>query len=801
MSYGSRSLMVDLTDDYDVSDDSNERDTSLIRQFFDLTMDSDDESEAIVIDSDYDSDSPKIEDVKDEDAKHTYQQQEFRPPSKKSRTSQELRNGPILYPFEVLDHWPEHDLQPGTSVELKGEGGKDGDFVRIQEIIVDSSKDHDNILLRGQLLRRAKYVGGVLGTARIGGQTIGGKMKRDLNELALLFDVDKDDPRPPEEQSLVTVSLSDVLCTRRIVFTHEAFPRRSFRETTTLNRQDPHHEILKQSVKETGILVCRYVFLEYYKDARQRLASKKRSREACLRRIFMTESDFPTSRSEQVSQGDNQARRRDEQQSEPSRRVKNAVKKRKITYGSGFCGAGGDCQGAVLGGATVKYGFDMDEAACESFHLNHPSAKIHCLEAADYPPPGEDDSCDIFHLSPPCDYFSPNHTYAGRNDEANTRAMFYTYEKLMSAKPRVHTQENTFGLDSHHPEYFGTLIQEIVRAGYNIRWKVDQFAEHGLASSRKRVVIIAARIGVPIPEFPKASYGPPGSSLKRYRTIHDAISKIPDSASWHNHQRPYKIPQPTYDARTAMAKCITRNGGTTPHPSGLRPFTPREMANLQGFPEWYEFVGNGGTGITQVKKQIGNAIPPQVWAVYIRSIVDTLEKFDSGLIDETGRLIKTEEHVKREEAGHLSGFSTPFRKCIKPGTLSTPSGSNSTRTFSNSSSRFSDPFSTPSNPSSTFINTSTASSQPSLSNGSLYRMSPSPAPRNRKIRAFTENYLELSPEPTGRFKRGFSTFDTRPSPFKRKIDPIDLTGERKRAKAKMEDAIDLTEETKIGDNF
>ncbi|QDS77954.1 hypothetical protein FKW77_001612 [Venturia effusa] len=795
MSGSSRSVTVDLTDDCDDYDDWNGAEKSMIDQFVDLTVDSDDNSEAIIIDSDYDSDSPRIQNIDDEDRSHAYQRAEPTSSSKKPRRRQELRNGSITAPFEVLDHWPEHGLKPGMTVELKGKDGKDGDFVRIQDIMLNTTKDVDNILIRGQLLRRAKYVGAFAGSERVGGQTIGGKMKRDLNELALLFDVDKDDCRPPEEQSLVTVPLSDFLRVRRVVFTHEPFPRRSFRETISLSYKYPDHEARKKSVKEREVLVCRYAFLEYYEDARHRLAPKRRSKEACLRRIFMSDSQFSSPQPGTSSNVQN------EQASRHPGRDKKVVKKRKITYGSGCCGAGGDSQGAILGGASLKYGWDKDSSACESFSLNHPRAKVYCREAAEFPLPGEDDSCDILHLSWPCDYFSSNHTRAGRNDEANTRAMFYTYEKLMSAKPRIHTQENTFGLDSHHPEYFGTLVQEIVRAGYNIRWKVDQFADHGLASSRKRVVIVASRIGVPLPEFPKPSHGPAGSGLQRYRTIHDAISKIPDTASWHlGHTSPYATPKPAFNARTALARCITRNGGKTPHPSGLRTFTPREMANLQGFPEWYEFVGNGGTGITEVREQIGNAIPPQVWARYIKSIVNTLEKFDAGEIDESGRPI-----VKRDAVGSSYGLITPSRRTINLETRPTLRSSGASG-FSTPSSRPSSGALSPSSAASSNPSPPSSHSSTSSSLRNLHRINPNPSPSPspsaapHKPHRWSEESQTLSPSPnpfepgapSTRMKHEIPSRESRPSPFKRKIEPIDLTGERKKVKVKKQEVIDLT---------
>lgn len=90
--------------------------TSIFDGFVDLTMDSDNESDAIIIDSDYESDVERNQiDVP-----------QCQPPLvSKIKKKCDLRNGPIAHPFEVLDHWPEHDLRPGKTVEIKSKDGKD----------------------------------------------------------------------------------------------------------------------------------------------------------------------------------------------------------------------------------------------------------------------------------------------------------------------------------------------------------------------------------------------------------------------------------------------------------------------------------------------------------------------------------------------------------------------------------------------------------------------------------------------------------------------------------------------------
>jgi hypothetical protein len=90
-----------------------------------------------------------------------------------------------------------------------------------------------------------------------------------------------------------------------------------------------------------------------------------------------------------------------------------------------------------------------------------------------------------------------------------------------------------------------------------------------------------------------------------------------------------------YDGRVTTAKCITTKGGDNYHPSGLRNFTLREFASMQMFPDDYWFSGSK----TRIIKQIGNAIPPKIWMLYVKRIVQTLEDFDDGKIDSAGNPI------------------------------------------------------------------------------------------------------------------------------------------------------------------
>lgn len=80
------------------------------------------------------------------------------------------------------------------------------------------------------------------------------------------------------------------------------------------------------------------------------------------------------------------------------------------------------------------------------------------------------------------------------------------------------------------------------------------------------------------------------------------------------------------------------------HPSGLRPFTPRELACLQTFPVTHDFAGS----VFQKKKQIGNAVPPVLAEALLREVRKAMEKAD-------GERSKKAEDVKKAKKAKKAG--------------------------------------------------------------------------------------------------------------------------------------------------
>lgn len=130
-----------------------------------------------------------------------------------------------------------------------------------------------------------------------------------------------------------------------------------------------------------------------------------------------------------------------------------------------------------------------------------------------------------------------------------------------------------------------------------------------------------------MPPFPKPTHGPPGSDLLPYRTVRMCISNIPPDTTDHDVQGALSRglrsgPKAPFNSNS-LARTITCGGGELNyHPSGQRRYTNRELASLQTFPLSYKF------GQKEVKKQIGNAVPPLLSKAIFREIIKSLQRTD-----------------------------------------------------------------------------------------------------------------------------------------------------------------------------
>ncbi|KAI8934820.1 hypothetical protein NX059_008501 [Plenodomus lindquistii] len=573
-------------------------------------------------------------------------------------------------------------VRPGDTLELveystpSSGTMHSGDFLYVRTII--KNLETDEIRFRGHRMRRTKYLGQIFDWK--------------LNELCIVLFVEEGDTRCPFVAGLEDVGMNEVLRLRECALTNKPYPFLSFRDggCSAFPANMSESEIRRQ-IYHGGRLACRVVSIRFMHKKNSSTTATQTPRSGIVRHLYSHEASTPSPSSSSSSSGSlvegssreasiiieddddndlvlvstNKRRARSDSveildESPRKRSLPHPIRDHRYTFGDVFCGVGGASQGARQAGLYMRWGLDADMPALQAYRQNHPGASAFLCNAHHFPPPGQtkdDLRVDILHLSPPCCFFSPAHTVQGPNDQANYEAIYTVGPILSKVKPRVATLEQTFGLASHaqHMKNFYMLLNDIGKAGYDARYKIQYLSKHGLVQQRKRLLIIAARRGTPLPPFPKETHGPPGSGLKPFVTIAKTLHTLERMGSRATPD-PYHIPKPFPEPREPtnpnepLKRCITTGGSESYHYSGTRNWTVRELSLFQSFPYGYSFTGSK----TEATKQVGNAFPPVMAEAMYRTIVATLEAFDKGLVSAEEDVTDLEEVLRQKGARRIT---------------------------------------------------------------------------------------------------------------------------------------------------
>lgn len=328
-----------------------------------------------------------------------------------------------------------------------------------------------------------------------------------------------------------------------------------------------------------------------------------------------------------------------------------------------FAGCGGLSKGFMDAGYNILVGVDNDQAALNTFALNHNGAiplnadlskqetfnKIKELAG--------DKSIDVVIAGPPCQGFSVT---GPRNfDDPRNSLYLAVLELLKQYQPKGFIIENVPGMAMM---YEGQVRDEVLKRtqnlGYNVACKILLAADYGVPQMRKRLIFMGIRKDIGEPIFPEPLLKP-----NEYITCREAISDLPSretelgeevdcydrpaeseyqkkmrkgSFLLHNHVATahkqfvkdtialvpeggnYKdLPEGWGESRN-FHEAWTRYDGNKPsrtidtghrnhfHYQYNRVPTIRENARLQSFPDDFVFTGNR----TQQNRQVGNAVPP-----------------------------------------------------------------------------------------------------------------------------------------------------------------------------------------------
>lgn len=335
------------------------------------------------------------------------------------------------------------------------------------------------------------------------------------------------------------------------------------------------------------------------------------------------------------------------------------MKKKKRKCIELFAGAGGLALGLEKAGFEEVGLVEFDHIACETLRTNRPSWNV--LEE-DVVEVSKRDLLKEFNLKEgeldlisggyPCQSFSYAGKKLGLEDVRGT--MFYYYaEFIKQLRPKMFLAENVKGLTTHDGgKTIQTMVDVFEELGYYVQWKVLNAWDYGVAEKRQRVVIIGIRND--LKEKVKFDYPIP----HEYKPVlKDVLKDVPESVGAKYPESKRKVfdlvppggywrDLPDDIAKDYMKTCYYMGGGRTGiarrlswdepsltltcspmmkqtdrcHPDESRPFTTREYARIQSFPDEWEFAGK----MNDIYKQIGNAVPVNLAKCVGESIMSAL---------------------------------------------------------------------------------------------------------------------------------------------------------------------------------
>ena len=327
-----------------------------------------------------------------------------------------------------------------------------------------------------------------------------------------------------------------------------------------------------------------------------------------------------------------------------------------------FAGAGGLALGVEKAGFNTLGCIEFDKDACATLRKNRPDWRVIEADIADISSQNLEElfslqkgELDLLSGGAPCQAFSYAGKKLGLEDARGT--LFYHYAVfLQKLQPKMFLFENVRGLLSHDKgKTYKTITEIFEQAGYCIYRKVLNAWDYGVAQKRERLITIGIRkdlLGKVQFNFPQpheykpvlrdilldcpVSEGTPYSEYKRkifelvppggyWRDIPEEIAKEYMKSCWNmgggrtGILRRLSLDEPSLTVLTSPSQKQTDRC----HPLEARPFTVRENARCQSFPDDWEFCGS----ISSQYKQVGNAVPVNLAyeiAVRIKEALDNL---------------------------------------------------------------------------------------------------------------------------------------------------------------------------------
>jgi DNA (cytosine-5)-methyltransferase 1 len=311
-----------------------------------------------------------------------------------------------------------------------------------------------------------------------------------------------------------------------------------------------------------------------------------------------------------------------------------------------LCGCGGADLG-LLGGFAynnqnygklpfdIIYATDIDEKAIATYKKNFSGNSIVCADIKDWET-SSIPACDVLVGGFPCQSFS---TVNPTKNPFDDRAKLYKYMVQIAEKkqPKVIIEENVNGFKTlHGGAIFNTVVSEFEKIGYKVTHSLINASDYGVPQKRERVIIVAVRKDIEDDfEFPQKttesnkvplSVAVPKVDIedKKYYFSARAVAGLKKAKNNMKRGLAQNLNEPCLTVTSHLAKTSLNSRDPVllvdPEKELYRRFTPTEAAQIQSFPDTFEFAGSEFDSY----KQIGNAIPPVTFWHIAKSVSNFL---------------------------------------------------------------------------------------------------------------------------------------------------------------------------------
>jgi DNA (cytosine-5)-methyltransferase 1 len=330
-----------------------------------------------------------------------------------------------------------------------------------------------------------------------------------------------------------------------------------------------------------------------------------------------------------------------------------------------FCGAGGLTHGLVKSGIDVKLGVDVDPA-CEYPYTKNNDAKfllksVEKVSGEELSGVYDEGAVRLLAGCAPCQTFSTYNRTACPSDRRWW--LLLEFARLVDeTAPDLVTMENVPGLQKQ--DVFLRFVATLRENGYHVHHEVVDCSAYGLPQRRRRLVLVASRLGevrlLTPEEFgaePKTvedvvrdlsplehGEADPNDPLHRCSALSELnmkrMKKSKPGGTWRDwppelvaecHRKSTGKTYPGVYARmkwdepapTMTTQFFGFGNGRFGHPEQDRAISLREGAIFQGFPEDYEFVRPGEPyHMKTLGRMIGNAVPVTLGEAIGRSLIE-----------------------------------------------------------------------------------------------------------------------------------------------------------------------------------